>query len=147
MRDKFITPNDLKEFFIQGKMGGEYVGGNYISIGSIGDLLDICESYKKGKIKINREKLMERYDELMVNPNGPIKRGTLFIIDLEQDNLAEALFEKEGGLVHDLWSQAANKHISPRRSIRRLTIRITGGSTWWSENVVIQMEEYNALIG
>lgn len=142
-----MTPREVLKFFEQGKLKEDYDIGDYIYICSVGDILDVCEAYKKGKIPISIEELRERFNDFIESPIGPVNNGLVFIVDLGQDNLSSALFEREGGLVYDFWEKAANSNISPRRSIRYLTIRIIDGSTWWSEDVFLQMEEYHASLG
>lgn len=142
-----MSPREILDFFKHGRLKDDLENGNYISICSIGDLLDVCESNKKRIINIDREVLNQRYRELVEDQAGPVYNGLIFIINLEQDNLSSALFEKEEELIIDLWRQAANANISPRRSIRYLTMRIIDRSTWWSEEVYLQMEEYHTSIG
>ena len=143
MRDNFMTPGEIKKFFEQGKLKEEYDSDDYISICSVGDILDMCEAFKKGKITLSLDELMERFHEFAKKDTGPVSNGLVFIVDLEQENLSSALFDREELLVTSFWLKAANSKISPRRSIRYLTIRIVDESTWWSEDVILQMEEYH----
>jgi hypothetical protein len=146
MRDNFMTPAEIIKFFEKGRLKEDNDGGECISICSVGDILDVCEAFKKGGITLSLEELMKRFQEFTEKDTGPVNSGLVFIVDLEQENLFHALFEREEGLVNGFWIKASNSNISPRRSIRYLTIRNVDGYTWWSEDVYMQMEEYHASL-
>lgn len=140
MLTRFFTPVEVIDYFERGVLEEDLLDGRTIAIGSIADLLDICEAYKKGNLNISGMELQGRFDAFNA---GPIQGGAVFIIDLDQDNLSSALFERESGIVVGLWDQATRRSISPRRSIRYLTLRITDDVIWWPEDVYRQMEEYH----
>lgn len=143
MRENFMTPVEILKFFEQGRLKEEYDGEDGIFICSIGDILDVCEAFKKSRIPLSLEKLTERFHDFAERDTSPVSSGLVCIVELVQDNLSSALFEREGGVVTGFWMKAVNSDISPRRSVRYLTIRICDGCTWWSEDVYLQMEEYH----
>ena len=141
MLTRFFSPTEVAKFFERGDFKEDLLNGRTIAICSIADLLDVCEAYKKGNLSISHPELHQRFNAF---DEDLIRQGSVSVIDLDQNNLSTALFERDSGVVIDLWQQAANRVISPKRSIRYVTFRITGDSTWWSENVYHEMEEYHA---
>ncbi len=141
MLTRFFTPAEVIDYFEEGELKKNLLNGETIAICSIADLLDVCEAYKKGNLDIFLvEELGSKLDAFN---EGPVKEGVVSIVDLDQNNLSAALFERDSGVVIDLWRQAANRDVSPKRSIRYLTLRVTDDSIWWSENVYQEMEEYH----
>jgi len=141
MEIRFFSPSEVTDYFEKGELNQDLFEGETIAICSIADLLDVCEASKKGNIRISPLELDKKFDEF--NLEDAVRKGFVSVIDLNQDNLSSALFERDGGTVMDLWRQAANQNISPKRSIRYLTLRITDDSIWWSEDVNQEMEEYH----
>lgn len=141
MRTRFFLPPEVTNYFKRGELRDDLLNYEAMAVCSIADLLDVCEAYKKGSLDISREDLHGSFEAFNA---GPVKRGLVFVVDLDQENLSPALFERDSGVVVDLWGEAADKNISPRRSIRCLTLRITDDSVWWSEEVYREMLEYHA---
>lgn len=139
MLTRFFTPVEYIDYFKRGELKDDLLNGGVIAIGSIADLLDICEAYKKGGLKISGGELHQKFSAFEASV---IKEGFVFIVDLDQEGLSTALFEKDNEMV-ELWQQAANRGISPKQSIRCLTLKIADDSAWWSENVYEEMEEYH----
>ncbi len=146
MLTRFFTPSELTDYFEQGELKEDLFDGETIAICSVADLLDICEAYKKGNLRISHQELDKRFNAFNENPEGPVRKGVVHVSELDQDNLSSALFERDGGTIIDLWRQAANKNISPKRSVRYLTLRMTSDSIWWSEDVYQEMEDYHIQI-
>ncbi len=145
MKTEFMSPPELTSLFENGDIREDCLRGETILVGSIADFLWICEDCKKGNLKRNDKYwLQQRNFEIGNKPNSFIQEGMIYIVDLDNDILNNALFEKENNIVQDLWPKAADFRISPRRSIRYLTIRTTEETTWWSEDVYMQMEEYHS---
>lgn len=142
MLTRFFSPPEVAQCFENGILREDLLNGETIAICSIADLLDICEAYKKGNLQVSHTELHTRAEAFTA---GPVKEGVVYIVDLDQDNLSSALFERDDGPVVDLWSVAIERNISPKRSIRCLTLRITDDSTWWSEDVYQEMEDYHAV--
>jgi hypothetical protein len=140
MRTRFFLPLEIVNYFKQQELRNDLLSHDAMAICSIADLLDVCEAYKKGNLEISREELHRSFEAFNV---GPIKGGLIFVVDLDQANLSSALFERDNEVVIDLWEEAADKNISPKRSLRYLTLRITDDSVWWSEEVYWEMLEYH----
>ena len=136
-----MKPSDLRAFFEESRISQDCLDGKEILIASIGDLLQVCEDCKKENYNKDMHWLEKRFAEEMENPQSPLNRGTMHISDLDQETLNRALFEREDNIVKDLWSKAANSHISPTLSVRYLTIRVTDETVWWPEDVFLQMEQ------
>jgi len=144
MNTNFMRPSDLILFFEKGRISQACLDGKEILISSIADLLHICEDCKKGNLNMELRWYEERLAELIDNPQSLLSRGYIYIADLDHDTLNKSLFEREQNTVMGLWSEAANPQITPRRSVRYLTIKIVDESDWWSEDVYLQMEQYHA---
>ena len=144
METRFFTPSEVTDYFEKGELKQDLLEGETIAICSIADLLDVCEASKKGNIGISPLELYKRFYEFDLE--DAVREGFVTVIDLDQDNLSSALFERDGGTVMGLWRRAANQNISPKRSIRYLTLRITNDSIWWSEDVNQEMEEYHRFM-
>lgn len=140
MQTRFFSPSEIIRYFEQGELTRDLLGGESIAVCSIADLLDICEAHKKGTLRptVNLHMMFKQLSD------GPIREGLIFVSNLDQDALMAALFEREGGTILGLWSVAADRHISPRQSIRRLTLKITD-MVWWSDSVYQEMEEYHTV--
>ena len=143
MKEIFMTRGEILKFFEQGRLKEDHDWEDSIFICSIGDILDVCEAFKKRRIILSSEELKKRFYDFAEKDTSPVNRGSVCIIDLSQENLFSALFERQGVVINGFWIKAVNSNISPRRSLRYLTIRICEGSTWWSEDVFLQMEEYH----
>jgi len=144
MRTRFFLPLEVINFFKQRELRNDLLNYDAMAVCSIADLLDVCEAYKKGKLDISREDLHKNFEAFNT---GPVKEGFVFIADLDQDKLSSALFDIDNEVVVDLWGEAADRNISPRRSIRYLTLRITDDSVWWSDEVYREMLEYHIAQG
>lgn len=144
MRTRFFLPLEITNYFKHRKLRDDLLNYEAMAVCSIADLLDVCEAHKKGNLEISREDLLESFEAFN---SGPVKEGAVFVVDLDQDNLSSALFERHNEVVVDLWEEAANKDISPRHSVRYLTLRVTDDSVWWSEEVYREMLEYHIAQG
>ncbi|HHC24179.1 MAG TPA: hypothetical protein ENK58_02005 [Desulfobacterales bacterium] len=145
MITRFFTPSEIADYFERGELKADLLNDEIMGICSVADFLDICEAYKKGKLRISSHKeLNERFDAFDKLPEGPVEKGLVFIVNLDQDKLSSALFERDDGNVVGLWDQAATRHISPKRSLRYLTLRTNDDSAWWGEDVYLEMEAYHA---
>ena len=141
MLTRFFTPQEVTDYFERNNLNSDLLNDEMMAICSIADLLDICEAYKKDNLDIRYLELQERFETFN---RELVDAGKVFIADLDQDNLSKALFERDDYTTIDLWYKAANRNISPKRSIRYLTLRITDEAIWWSENVYQEMEDYHA---
>lgn len=140
MLTRFFSAAEIIRYFERGTLSADLNSGEIIAICSIADLLDICEAYKKDNLNISHVELHTRFEEFKEHP---VKEGSIYIVDLDQDKLSSSLFERDNGAVVDFWHTGVNRSISPKRSVRYLTIRIIDDSTWWSEQVYQEMEEYH----
>jgi hypothetical protein len=145
LRTRFLSPDELLDYFNKRKLKTDLVTGETIGICSIADFLHICETCKKGDLYVSHSDLENSCKAFEEDPDGPLTKGQIYIVNLEVNNLSSALFMRNNGLVVDLWRQAANSNISPRRSIRYLTIKYTDESIWWSEDVYQEMEQYHLM--
>jgi hypothetical protein len=139
-----MSPSDLILFFEKGQISQDCLDEKEILISSIADLLHICEDCKKGNLNKDLRWYEERLRELVDDPQSLLNRGYIHIADLDHDTLNKALFEREQNIVVEFWSEAANPQITPRRSVRYLTIKKADDSVWWSEDVYLQMEQYHS---
>ena len=144
MNTNFMSPSDLLNFIEKDLISQDCLDEQEILISSIADLLHICEDCKKGNLNKDLRWFEERLAELVNNTQSLLNRGAISIAELDHDTLNRALFEREQNIVIGLWSKAANQQITPRRSVRYLTLKIVDESVWWSEDVYLQMEQYHA---
>lgn len=140
MLTRYFTPLEVTRYFERGEAKQDLLDRQAMAICSIADLLDTCEAYKKANLDISFTELHQKFNAFDKNL---VREGFVSISNLDQYNLSAALFERDSGVVTDLWQPAANRGISPKQSLRCLTLRITDESVWWSENVYYEMEEYH----
>jgi hypothetical protein len=100
------------------------------------ELLELCELIKKGKVNSNLASFRLGIQALR---EGPVRRGEVIIVTLDQQRLADALFERDEHIVTGLWPLAANRQISPARSVRRLLLR-PSDQTWWNGDIYAEAE-------
>jgi len=72
-----------------------------IGICPVVELLELCELLKKGKL---RSSLTSFQSGMQALQEGPVRRGEIVIIALDQERLADSLFERDNHLVIGLWS-------------------------------------------
>jgi hypothetical protein len=108
-----------------------------IGVCSVADILHLTEDFKKGVLTIEPAEIVTKFQEI-------ISEELVHITDLDKDRLSTALFERnENNIVTGLCEQAAKKTISPKRSIRLLSLKICDETSWWSETVQEEMAEYH----
>jgi len=141
MITRFFTPSEIADYFERGELKADMLNGESMGICSVADILDICEARKKGNLRFSSHKELDgRLDAF----NKLSEKGLVFVSNLDQDKLSSALFERDDGNVIGLWKQAASRHISPKRSLRYLSLRTNDDSAWWGEDVYLEMEAYHA---
>lgn len=143
MQTRFCTPTEINDLIQNDKIAEDLLRFDTIAICSIADLLHQCESIKKSGDIGNIFDCQNKCDYILNNESGPVKRGIVHIANLSQERLSKALFNFDSGIAAELWGQAANSEISPRRSIRYLSLRLVENISWWTEQVFEEMEDYN----
>ena len=106
------------------------------------ELLELCELLKKGKLNSNLNSFRLGVQALQ---DGPVSLGEVIIVTLDQQCLADALFERDEHVVTDLWPLAANCRISPACSVRRLLLR-PSDRTWWDGDIFAEAEAIYGFI-
>jgi len=96
------------------------------------ELVELCELLKKGKLKLDR-------DSLRLGMQVMQEEQAVFIVALDQERLADALFDRDEYIVTGLWSPAANRTVSPTHSVRRLLLR-PSNQTWWDGDIYAEAE-------
>jgi hypothetical protein len=133
MNTRFLHPSEILDYFEKGILKDDLDNCEAIGFGSISDLLNICEEFKKLKLKILKEVLQKRYEALKIEQNGQILGGKAHIIKLDQEKLFDSLFDKTDG--KKIWEKIHRKQ-EPTESIRLLTLKfIDDISSWWGEEV------------
>lgn len=139
---RFFHPYEIKDYFEKGKLKDDLENWKSIGFGSISDLLNICEEYKKLNLNVEKSILIKRFEELEIEQNGQLLDGKIHIVDLDQEKLFNSLFDKTDGI--KIWEEI-NPNQQPKESIRLLTLKfIDDISSWWGEDVY--QEVLNSLI-
>lgn len=108
-----------------------------IKICSIAEILEIAESSRKCIGKLNVDTFQKGFQSLR---KGPIQHGEIIIAILDQDCLADSLFERDEQMnIIRVWEPAFNSKISPAHTIRRLTLRPSDRS-WWNGEIYAESE-------
>jgi len=107
-----------------------------IGICPVIELLELCELVKKGSIKTS---LPSFQTGMQAFQDGSVRRGEVVIISLDQNRLADSLFERDDGTITGLWYPAANHRVSPTHSVRRLLLR-PSEQTWWNGDIFAEAE-------
>jgi len=107
-----------------------------IGICPVVELLELCELLKKGRLRANLDSFQTG---MRTFQNGPVRRGEIIIVTLDRERLANALFDRDEYAVTGLWSPAANRHVSPVHSVRRLLLR-PSDQTWWNGDIYAEAE-------
>lgn len=143
MQTRFFAPHEVFNYFESGKIESDISDIEMLAICSIIDLLDMCELYKKQRLHLSYSELQQKVQQFY---ETLVETGQIVIVDLDQDNLSSVLFERDiTQEVTNLWNHACNRSISPKQSIRYLTLRLIDDSTWWSEDVYLEMENYHKI--
>ncbi|WP_028581398.1 hypothetical protein [Desulfogranum japonicum] len=137
MDTSFFSPAEIKQFIEHNTLRNEINSGSTIGICSIGDTLHALEDHRKGASPISLDVIDRKIRRMEED-------GFVCISELDEEKLLINLFERDGNdIVVGLSVDAAVSHIPPRRSIRILSLKLCGDSTWWTDRVEKEMEEYH----
>ena len=137
METTFFSPLDLLGYFKTKDLREELNDNSSIGVCSIADLLYMTEYHKTGEIPISSNLLSERFSNF-------ISLGITHVAELDQDRLSSSLFDRTAdNIVTGMCSKSAVMTISPRRSLRQLSLKISDETAWWSEKVLDEMEQYS----
>lgn len=131
---RYFALQDIEDYCIDQTLSIDFLHKQCLGICSIADVVELCENQKKGVGKISSEHLRQAIRKLVVTG---FSEDAIYISSLEREDLSECLFEPDG----TLWTEAAQRHIPPLHSVRRLTLRHTE-SRWWDEDLYQQMETF-----
>lgn len=110
-----------------------------LAVCSVVDLIQLCELYKKGKIRVSQASRDSMAGALL----DVLRRNDrwLIVLDLDREQLTSALFEREDYRIIGLWPPVTNcGHLtSPAHSMRLLTVR-SSDSTWWDSDILTEVE-------
>jgi hypothetical protein len=110
-------------------------------LGTIADVLQICEGCKKGRA-IQEGAFRAGWDALR-QERGLLEDGTLLLLGLNQNALLEALFDydrEQGDEGIVIWERITEPGTRPWRTMRRLMLRPTE-ERWWDQDVFDAMEQ------
>lgn len=137
METYFFSPMDIFDYFKNGKLKEKFQSSAAMGISSVGDILHLTEDWKKGNLAIGTSEISEKFQSIL-------SEESLYIADLDRDRLSATLFEKnENNVVTGFCEHAAQKTISPKRSLRLLSLKVSDESIWWSERVQEEMINYH----
>ena len=109
-----------------------------IGICPVVELLEIGELVKKGKMA---DTVISFRSGLQAFLEGPVCRGEVFVVNLDQSRLADVLFDREDHLVVGLWPTAGDCEpgVAPAHSVRRLLLR-PSDQNWWDSDIYREAE-------
>lgn len=137
MDTTFFSPSDVKAFIENNSVRDEITSGSTIGICSVGDALHALEDNKKRLNPLSIDQLEDRIEQIS-------ECSIVCISNLDREKLFANLFDKdENDIVTGICQDSARSHVHPRRSIRILSLRICNHSTWWTERVEEEMDQYH----
>jgi len=139
IRTRLLTRADVKRQLLSRARLTDKDESDYteeIGICPIVELLELCELIKKGRIKAS---LISFREGMQAFQDSLVRRGEVIIVELDQNCLAHSLFEWDDHAVTGLWPPAANRQVSPTRSVRRLLLR-PSKQTWWDGDIYAEAE-------
>lgn len=137
MKTCFFSPVDILNYFKKGELKEEFQAFSAMGIASVADILHLTEDWKKGNLSIHSSEIMSKF-------RGIMSEESVYITELDRDRLSVALFKKdENNVVTGLCQESAKETISPKRSLRLLSLKISDETSWWSETVLEEMDEYH----
>jgi len=145
IRTRLLTRADIERQFLRPVRTIDITESDSIEeigICPVVELLELCELLKKGKL---RSSLTSFQPGMQALQEGPVGRGEIVIIALDQERLADSLFERDDHLVIGLWSPAANRNVSPTHSVRRLLLR-PSDQTWWDGDTYAEAEAIYGVV-
>jgi hypothetical protein len=122
-------------------LGGQVVpSGQVPALGTIMDVLELAEAAKKGRRSLDERAFRTAWKQLR-EAGGALRDGRLFLACLDQDCLAESLFEeRQGPSAINLWAAVMGTATTPAHSVRRLILR-PSDTKWWGDDAYEEMEE------
>jgi hypothetical protein len=138
VQTRLLTRTDIKRLLRAGRSMYTVEPGPMEEIGicPIVELLELCESIKKGRL---RSDMASFKSGMQVLDEGPVRCGEVAIIVLDRERLANSLFERDQHIVIGLWPPAANRRVLLTHSVRRLLLR-PSEQTWWDGDIYAEAE-------
>ena len=109
-------------------------------LGTIAEVLQIAEECKKGGSFVGSG-FHAGWNALREQPDGLLEEGTLLLLGLDKAGLVDALFEWDRELGDEgvtPWPPAADPHVAPWHTLRRLILR--SQQSWLDPQVYVAME-------
>lgn len=113
-----------------------------IEILPIVELLELCELVKKQKSSLPLDLFRLALRAIQEQPIG---RAEGVVLSLDQECIADSLFEREDHIVVGLWPSAILDEVPPFHSIRRLLLR-PSIRNWWNGELYKESEENYTLV-
>jgi hypothetical protein len=110
------------------------------ALGTIMDLIELADRAKKGRGHFHEGAFRQGWKKCRTQ-DGALNDGSVCLVSLDQDCLAESLFDHcQGSCAVKLWPLISNTTTTPSRSVRRLILR-PSETKWWGDAAFHEMED------